>query len=354
MFNSSIKANVGILIPVYNPNKVLLLKLLKSISEQSYRNWICVLFDDSRESNDSIISELEDDRFKYVKNRKNLGIYSNYAQGISELANNVEYIFLSDQDDLWLSEKIAQYLRKFEESPVALIVGNASVVDVDGAIIESNLLAAIGDHPTFDKLILNGNFYPGTLMALRPRYFPVSPILPKLNGLPFSFLPHDTWLMLCATYLNSIAFVEDILTLYVQHDANTIGYDFPEITRSNIRQAREDSDRVIELSEFAGWWYHYRRRIFSSYFILSRIYYLRKENQIYSKRKFAREFVRTLSFDESRWDRTYFIRTIDKLSYSSEWYNFFLWRWGSLRNFLFKKIVLLKKKFFPVEWIKSR
>jgi glycosyltransferase involved in cell wall biosynthesis len=351
---SSFSAQVGILIPLYNPNRALLSKLLKSISEQSYSDWICVLYDDSQTLNEDVLKELGDERFRYVKNAKNLGIYSNYAQGISKLAEKVEYIFLSDQDDLWLPEKISKYLEKFQEGSIGLIVGNASVVDVDGAIIESNFLEAIGERPTFDKLLLNGNFYPGTLMALRPRHFPVSPILPNFNGLVFGFLPHDTWLILCATYLNSVAFVEEVLTLYVQHDRNTIGYNFPEITWANIRQARVDSDRVIELTGFPGWWYHYRNKIFSSYFIMSRLYYLRKENQVYSKRRFVREFVRTLSFEESRWDRHYFIRTIDKLSHRSERYHFFLWRWGSIRHFLFKKVVTFKKKIFPGVWIKAR
>jgi len=312
------------------------------------------LFDDSQNPNEDVLRELKDGRFVYVKNKKTLGIYSNYAQGISKLAEKVEYIFLSDQDDLWLPEKISKYLEKFQEGSIGLIVGNASVVDVDGAIIESNFLEAIGDRPTFDKLLLNGNFYPGTLMALRPRHFPVSPILPDVNGLAFGFLPHDYWLILCATYLNSVAFVEEISTLYVQHERNTIGYDSPEIIRANIRKYREDSNRVIELTGFPGLWYQYRRRIFRSYFIMSRIYYLRKENQVYSKRKFVRKFVRTLSFDESRFDKTYFIRTIDRLSYRSERYYFFLSRKDSIRYIIFKKIVTLKKKFFPRDWIKAR
>jgi hypothetical protein len=172
--------------------------------------------------------------------------------------------------------------------------------------------------------------------------------------MPFSFLPHDSWLILCATYLKSVDFVEEILTLYVQHDRNTLGYEFPEVTRSNIREARKDSDRVIELTGFAGWWNQYRINIFRYYFIMSEFYYLRQENQVCSKGEFVRGFVRTLSFDESRWDRTYFIQTIDKLSRGSERYNLFLWRWGSVRYFLFKKAVLFKKKIFPKEWIKAR
>jgi len=353
MVESSISVPVGILIPLYNPNRALLSKLLKSISEQSFQEWICFLFDDSEYANDDVLRELADERFIYVKNKKNLGIYSNYAQGISKLVNRVEYIFLSDQDDLWLPEKISKYLEKFQEGLIALVVGNASVVKVDGTIIEKDLFDSIGTRPSFDELILNGNFYPGTLMALRPRYFPVSPVLPNLNGMPFLFLPHDYWLILCATYLNSVAFVDEILSLYVQHEQNALGYKAPSVIRSETRERRAICDSRKDSLRFAGWRHHYLSSIFSVYFIFTRIYYLQKENQILSKRKFARQFVRTLSFEETRWDRTYFIRTIDQLSYRSERYYLFLSRWGSIRHFLFKKVVTFKKKIFPGEWFKA-
>lgn len=98
---------VTILMATYNGHKYIQ-EQIDSILKQTHQNFELIIQDDcSTDSTLDIVNRYakKDDRIKVYCNEKNLG-YTNNFMALLEKAQG-EYIFLSDQDDVWLEDKIA-------------------------------------------------------------------------------------------------------------------------------------------------------------------------------------------------------------------------------------------------------
>ena len=97
---------VSIITPVYNAERFLS-ETIKSVKEQTYKNWELLLVDDcSKDNSAKIIKEFKkhDDRIKYIKLEKNSGASISRNTGIKNAKGR--FIAFVDSDDLWEPEKL--------------------------------------------------------------------------------------------------------------------------------------------------------------------------------------------------------------------------------------------------------
>lgn len=94
---------ITIMIPTYNQAKYIS-KTIESALSIDYENLEVIVSDDcSTDNTEEVISKyLSDDRFKYIKNEKNLGRVGNYRKTLYEYATG-DYVLNLDGDD-WLLE----------------------------------------------------------------------------------------------------------------------------------------------------------------------------------------------------------------------------------------------------------
>ncbi len=162
-------------------------------------------------------------------NEKNLGSTKNFEQTISRCTGDL--IFLSDQDDIWLTKKIAAIEKEFKNNAnIGIVFSDAELIDEN-----SNLLGfTLWDFTvTKDELtdIKNGqgfitlfrrNLITGATMAfranLREKFMPILPDAPGLI--------HDGWIALFCAIYSEITFVEKPLIQYRQHSNQQIGVDW--------------------------------------------------------------------------------------------------------------------------------
>ena len=113
---------ISIVVPLYNTPKKYLIDMIESVKGQSYSNWELCLADGSEGEEYRYITEVcleyikEDDRIKYKKIEKNLGISENTNVGLKMATG--DYIALLDHDDVL--------------SPIALFE-NVKVINDTGA-----------------------------------------------------------------------------------------------------------------------------------------------------------------------------------------------------------------------------
>ena len=91
---------VSIITPVYNAERFLS-ETIKSVKEQTYKNWELLLVDDcSKDNSAKIIKEFNrtDDRIKYIKLEKNSGASISRNTGIKNAKGR--FIAFVDSDDL--------------------------------------------------------------------------------------------------------------------------------------------------------------------------------------------------------------------------------------------------------------
>lgn len=154
----------------------------------------------------------------------NIGSVANFSSAL-QLASG-EVLFLSDQDDLWHTQKLATMAARFSDDPDLLLLhSDARLVDAQGlslgcTLFESLQLTddekqAIHRGDAFD-VVLRRSFVTGATAAVRREL--VQRALPVAPG-----WIHDEWLAAVAAASGRLDFIDAPLIDYRQHGANQLG-----------------------------------------------------------------------------------------------------------------------------------
>jgi len=107
------KTLISVIINCYNGEKYLS-KCIKSILNQSYKNFEIIFFDNmSIDKSKIIVRRFKDKRIRYFKSKKFLSLYEARNQAISKAKG--KYICFCDYDDWWTKNKIKKqinYIKK--------------------------------------------------------------------------------------------------------------------------------------------------------------------------------------------------------------------------------------------------
>jgi glycosyltransferase involved in cell wall biosynthesis len=208
---------VSIAMATYNGARFLR-KQLDSIYNQSYKNLEIIVCDDK--STDNTVSILDEYRVKkglyYQINKVNVGYYRNFEKTIG-LCNG-RYIALADQDDIWVSNKIASLVDAIGDC--SMIYSDASFIDDNDKIFAKSILEYTGC-PAFSgkslKQLAFWNSVTGCTVLFKREMLEFA--VPFPDGEKY----HDWWLALVACKMKGLCFLADQLVLYRRHQANTLG-----------------------------------------------------------------------------------------------------------------------------------
>lgn len=203
---------ISVCLTTYNGQSFIKKQLESILLQLSAGDEILVFDDVSSDSTVQIITEFNDSRIKLIVNEENLGYTRNFEKAIS--CANGDIIFLCDQDDIWLPNKVSimsEYLKRY-----SFVVSDAKVINTNDDIISESFYLA--RKPYKNKL---GNLfkfgYLGCCMAFRRE------ILEK--ALPFpankELATHDNWLFLVGQWYGSLLCIDNQLILYRRHQSNT-------------------------------------------------------------------------------------------------------------------------------------
>ena len=250
--NPTKTSKVSIALCTYN-GESFLSEQLQSIAGQTQMPDELVIGDDF--SNDKTVEIIEDfTKFasfpvRLEVNEKNLGSTANFARTIARCSG--EIIFLSDQDDVWMPEKIEKMTAELANSPeVGLIFSDAELVDVNLAPLGKKLcdltfspqIRQAVQRKSFFELLLLRNYVTGATLAFRAEFR--DKFLPFPLGLPEMI--HDAWITFVVIANADFRFVNEILIKYRQHDRQQLGVlvksEFDNLNR------RERYAKVIELA----------------------------------------------------------------------------------------------------------
>lgn len=171
--------DVAVVVAVYNGEKYIE-KQLTSIYQQSRKADEVIICDDgSKDHSVALIEKFISSNdlgksWKLYCNETNLNYVQNFYHGIS--LSSADFIFLSDQDDLWEDDKIEKMSAVlFNHPEIDLLSCNFGVIDendqkIDGFMVEtSNQSEQLIKISTGD--ILRSYRWPGMTMALRRSFF---------------------------------------------------------------------------------------------------------------------------------------------------------------------------------------
>jgi len=221
---------ISVALCTYNGDKYLDDQLTSILQQSLLPNEIIICDDKSIDSTATLLSQYKEIFTtknivcKVFVNEENIGIVNNFSAAISECTGDI--IFLSDQDDYWLCNKIEKTIQCFHDNPNAgYVFSNAFVVDEYMAPTSKTMFGllnfCINDfnlscHNQVLQLI-KYNVVTGCTLAFKKKY--INYILP----MPENFL-HDAWI---AIILSSIhkggAIISDATIKYRQHNNQTVG-----------------------------------------------------------------------------------------------------------------------------------
>lgn len=223
---------ISVCIATYNGEEFIAIQLQSIIDQLESDDEIIISDDDSTDNTIKIVEAFSDDRIKIFPNKNKKGPAGNFENAISKAAG--EYIFLADQDDLWLPGKIGKHLILHKDFD--LIVSDALVVDESGRILFDSFFEARGSRAGLIKN-LTKNSYVGCCMSFNK----------KIAGyaLPFpdNIHMHDWWIGLVAELRGKVIFCGDKLIKYVRHANNASptldksGYSFFKRMRNRLTLA---------------------------------------------------------------------------------------------------------------------
>lgn len=157
-----------------------------------------------------------------IENATRLGVVGNFSNAILRCTG--EWIALSDQDDVWLPDKLALLHAECDDPEVGLVFSDVILCDQSGNPTGATQWVRLGFNPAarnrfnkdpFDTL-LKFNVVTGMSMMIR------ASLRESVLPIPDGWI-HDEWIALIASALGDIRFIDRPLAHYRQHTAQQIG-----------------------------------------------------------------------------------------------------------------------------------
>jgi len=230
---------ISVIIATYNGSKYIV-KQLESIVNQTLPPDEILIFDDN--STDRTISIINNfikvkgtNIIKIKKNNNNLGYALNFWNGLKNAKG--DSVFLCDQDDIWLPNKIQDMCSVFEKKEEILALNSSyQLIDQDGKKIfnkfKLNFRFSKGIKKVKLKEFIRSPRYPGMAMAIRRE------LIEKVKNIPEGYVyAHDWMLNQAASMENGMYFYNSKLTQYRQHKNNTVG-TISSLNKENMKLHR--------------------------------------------------------------------------------------------------------------------
>lgn len=144
---------VSIITPVYNAEQYIE-ETIRSVQNQSYKNWEMLLINDcSTDSSEKIIEKMSklDSRIKYIKLEKNSGAAVTRNIGIEKAEGR--YIAFLDSDDVWKETKLEKQIELLEQKKVGFCFTSYRYFLEDGSL--TNKVARAPEKIDYNGLLKN-------------------------------------------------------------------------------------------------------------------------------------------------------------------------------------------------------
>ncbi len=233
---------------------------IESILNQSYSNWMLLIHDDGSEDEtlffirhycnkypDKII--LIEDNIKHGCPKKNFAHIFN----IAKLKFDFDYIMFSDQDDIWLEDKIEITLRNmlkiekhYQNTPI-IVHTDLKIVDSYLNIISDSFWKYQRINPCNNSIscLLLENTVTGCTMMINKFLYE------RIFYFPDEAIMHDWWTaLICVSFKGHIIPIEKPTVLYRQHEKNDTGaidYSASAFLKRLMRNPIKSMDNAIKM-----------------------------------------------------------------------------------------------------------
>jgi glycosyltransferase involved in cell wall biosynthesis len=244
--------SVTVLMSTYNGEKYVEQQIDSILSQQDVDIKLLVRDDGSTDATLSILNKYGD-RINIIRG-ENLG-YAKSFWTLLRIARGTEYYAFSDQDDIWLPEKLFRSIASIENiKGPSLATGNVLRVDEKNNLQRGELFPIHG--PLTLAQALQKSILPGCTFVFNES---ARALLARYDGVMES---HDWLAYIVITALGQVSYVDEPGMLYRIHSNNAIGVDgwaqlqekrFQRLLRPSLRiRSRVANDVLLTYEDILG------------------------------------------------------------------------------------------------------
>lgn len=208
------KEKVSVAMATYNGEKYIKEQIKTILNNLDDKDELVISDDGSSDMTIEIINKINDKRIKLLEGPRK-GLKKNFENAIKNTTGDV--IFLSDQDDIWMENKVEKVLECFNNNNYILIQHDAVVVDENDKVIYESF----AEHRKVKTGVIKNlikNSYHGCCIAFRKEL--IKEILP----IPDNVYLHDEWIGIVAELNGKTYFLDEKLIKYRRHSENTSSF----------------------------------------------------------------------------------------------------------------------------------
>jgi glycosyltransferase involved in cell wall biosynthesis len=204
----------------YNGAEYVVRQLRSILDELADEDEVIVVDDCSSDGTVEAVKRLGDRRITVHLNDRNRGEVFSFGRAM-QLAKN-DFVFLSDQDDVWIPGRVSLMQRHLVEAEASVLASNFEWIAANDDPIDVPYDGvASGDSRKHFKNIIDiflgkTNYY-GCAMALRREFVPVVVPIPRFVE------SHDLWIALASNVVGSNVHIDDKTLRKRRHGANLSG-----------------------------------------------------------------------------------------------------------------------------------
>jgi glycosyltransferase involved in cell wall biosynthesis len=217
---------ISVVIATFNGSKFILIQLNSILCQLNQIDELVIVDDCSNDDTLDIIKNIGDSRIKIYSNEQNVGHVKSFEKGIS-LAKG-EIIFLSDQDDFWLPNKIDVMSKFMVNNNFDMIISAYYLTKVQG-FISGSIMNIEQSKKIFNliSIITGRNNYFGSLMCFKSGF--VSKLVPFPSGIE----AHDLYIAIKINLTGKVGHLNMPLVI-----RTITGYNLTNRDRSLIKKIK--------------------------------------------------------------------------------------------------------------------
>lgn len=192
-------------------------QLLSVLMQLPAQGTIVVRDDGSCDATVAEIAKIADPRIKVILGQ-NLGFGQSFLTLLTLVPEDVDMVMFADQDDVWLSNKIARAWEGVRSvGDVPALYGSAQTL-VDRHLKSLHVTTTPSRGPSLANALTENIIVGCTAAINRPAF-----MLLRRAGVPTGVQFHDWWLYLVVSAFGIVVYDDRPTLLYRQHGANVIG-----------------------------------------------------------------------------------------------------------------------------------
>lgn len=214
---------VAVLMSTYNGEKFILEQINSILAQIEVTVDIYIRDDGSKDKTTDIIENINDPRIKLIRG-SNVGYKESFAKLIWDFDIDADYYAFSDQDDIWLEDKLIAAIKKLEAYSIpTMYASNSTLFNVENDNINdlygpSQDQLDLPNYQNYKDVFINVNYFGNTIVFNRKAYFVIKEY--QQVGV---HTQHDRWISLVISLCGQIIFDNESHLKYRQHSNNAIG-----------------------------------------------------------------------------------------------------------------------------------